>query len=63
MGDSAISKKAVIGITLDIEGEYLRLKHHYSSAIIKAEAPLMIPDGNDPSVIAGMIDGLLIRGQ
>lgn len=63
MGDSAINKKAVIGITLDIEGEYLRLKHHYSSAIIKAGgAPLMIPDGNDPSVIAGMINGLLIPG-
>lgn len=58
-----INNRPVIGITLDIEGEYLRLKHHYSSAIIKTGGvPLLIPHKNETSSVAEVIDGLLIPG-
>lgn len=53
----------IIGITVDIEGEYLRLKHYYSDAIIKAGGiPLLIPLAGNPVSYAKMIDGLLISG-
>lgn len=59
----ANSGRPVIGITLDIEGEYLKLKHHYSSAIIKAGGmPVMIPLGSDANSAASLVDGLLIPG-
>lgn len=53
----------IIGITLDIEGEYLRLKQHYAPAVRNAGGtPLLIPHGNDPLIVAGIIDGLIIPG-
>jgi putative glutamine amidotransferase len=53
----------IIGITTDIEGEYLRIKHHYSDAIIKAGGlPILIPPGGDPVFYSERIDGLLIPG-
>ncbi|HWR58424.1 MAG TPA: gamma-glutamyl-gamma-aminobutyrate hydrolase family protein [Thermodesulfovibrionales bacterium] len=56
-------KKPVIGITVDIEGEYLRLKQYYAPAIWNAGGiPLLIPNANDPWAIAHIIDGLLIPG-
>lgn len=56
-------KKPVIGITLDKEGDYLRLKYHYVPAVVGAGGtPVLIPYGNEPSLIAEMIDGLLIPG-
>ncbi|MFZ6016627.1 MAG: gamma-glutamyl-gamma-aminobutyrate hydrolase family protein [Nitrospirota bacterium] len=53
----------LIGITVDIEGEYLRLEHHYSDAIIRAGgAPVLIPLTGNPVSYAERIDGLLISG-
>jgi putative glutamine amidotransferase len=53
----------IIGITTDIEGEYLRIKHHYSNAIIKAGGlPILIPPGGNPVFYSERIDGLLIPG-
>lgn len=63
MEGNRIKNKPAIGITLDIDEEYLRLKRLYPSAIIRAGGiPLMIPSGNEPSLIADFIDGLLIPG-
>ena len=63
MEDNRIKNKPLIGITIDIDGEYLRLKRLYPPAIIRTGGiPLMIPSGNDPSLIADAIDGLLIPG-
>lgn len=59
-----VNEKPVIGITMDIEDEYLRLKKHYAEAIIRAGAiPFLLPPGEDilPEVI-DLIDGLLIPG-
>jgi putative glutamine amidotransferase len=58
-------KKAgpVIGITLDRDGEYLKLKHHYASAIAGAGGTaVLVPEENDPFGVARVIDGLLIPG-
>jgi putative glutamine amidotransferase len=53
----------VIGITTDIEGEYLRLKHHYSAAIIKADGmPVFIPLAENTVLYSERIDALLIPG-
>ncbi|MBI5188506.1 MAG: gamma-glutamyl-gamma-aminobutyrate hydrolase family protein [Nitrospirae bacterium] len=55
--------RPIIGITTDIEGEYLRLKHRYSDAIIRAGgAPVLIPPTGNPVSYAERIDGLLISG-
>lgn len=63
MGGRVSHNRPVIGITLDREGEYLRLKRHYHEAVLEAGGlPLMIPAGNEPVSIAGVIDGLLIPG-
>jgi putative glutamine amidotransferase len=53
----------IIGITTDIEGEYLRVNLNYSNAIIKAGGlPILIPPGGDPVFYSERIDGLLIPG-
>jgi putative glutamine amidotransferase len=53
----------IIGITTDIEGEYLRVKLNYSNAIISAEGtPVLIPIEGNPEYYAERIDGLLIPG-
>jgi len=53
----------VIGIPVDIEGEYLKLKHHYSDAIIRVGGiPLLIPPAGNTAVYAEKIKGLLIPG-
>jgi putative glutamine amidotransferase len=58
-----MTRPIIIGITVDIKGEYLRLKYHYSDAIIKAGGiPLLIPLAGNPVAYAEMIDGLLISG-
>lgn len=63
MGNKLINAKPVIGITLDIEGEYLRLKYQYPPALIEAGGiPILIPHGNDSSLVAAKIDGLLLPG-
>lgn len=63
MEGNRIRSKPVIGITLDMDEEYLRLKRLYPSAIIRAGGiPMMIPPENDPALIVDAIDGLLIPG-
>jgi len=53
----------VIGITTDFEGEYLRVKHYYCGAVIKAGGvPVLIPSAGDPTLYAKNINGLIIPG-
>ncbi len=53
----------IIGITTDTEDEYLRVKHYYSDAIIKAGGvPLLIPLAGNTALYAERINGLLIPG-
>jgi len=55
--------RPVIGISVDREGEYLRLKHHYSTAIVDAGGtPVLLPHCDDPRMFVNIIDGLLIPG-
>jgi len=63
MGNKRVAGKPLIGITPDRDGEYLRLKHQYAPAILRAGGiPILIPHCNDPVIIAETIDGLLIPG-
>jgi putative glutamine amidotransferase len=63
MGNKGFADKPLIGITLDKDGEYLRLKHQYPPAILRAGGiSILIPHCNDPVIIADTIDGLLIPG-
>ena len=63
MGNKGVTGKPLIGITLDKDGEYLRLKHQYPPAILRAGGiPILIPYCNDPVLIAETVDGLLIPG-
>jgi putative glutamine amidotransferase len=55
--------KPVIGITVDLDEKYLRVKHGYCEAVeVNGGIPVLIPPMNDPEVYAGMIDGLLVPG-
>jgi putative glutamine amidotransferase len=55
--------KPLIGITTDLDGEYLKLKHYYCGAITGAGGiPVLIPPADKPMPYAGKIDGLLIPG-
>jgi len=55
--------KPVIGITIDIEDEYFRIKRHYSEAIATAGGiPLLIPPEGNAAAQAEIMDGLLISG-
>ena len=63
MGNKRAGGKPLIGITLDGDGEYLRLKHQYPPAIFRAGGiPILIPHCNDPVIIAETIEGLVIPG-
>ena len=53
----------IIGMTLDINNEILKLKNNYSEAILKAGGnPVLIPPSKNAKVYAGVLDGLLIPG-
>ena len=53
----------IVGITMDIESEYLRVKHRYSASIIKAGGmPVFIPPSKNAIFYAEIIDALLIPG-
>lgn len=55
--------KPVIGITMDIDGKYLKVKHGYAEAVIKAGGvPVLLVPDPDVSVYAEKIHGLLITG-
>jgi putative glutamine amidotransferase len=62
MNPKTIMRRPLIGITTDIEGEYLKLKHYYPDAIIKAGGvPLLIPPAGN-TFYAKSINGLIIPG-
>jgi putative glutamine amidotransferase len=53
----------IIGITTDIDDEYLQLKHHYCEAITKAGGiPMLIPPVGNAALYVDKIHGLLIPG-
>jgi putative glutamine amidotransferase len=53
----------IIGITIDIEGKYLRINKYYSEAIASTGGvPLLLPPEGNTAVYAGIMDGLLISG-
>ena len=53
----------VVGITMDIEGEYYRIRTDYSAAITKAGGmPVFLPPSEDAVSYAETIDALLIPG-
>jgi putative glutamine amidotransferase len=55
--------KPLIGITTDLDGEYVRLKHYYCRAITAAGGlPVLIPPVGKSLPYARKIDGLLISG-
>jgi putative glutamine amidotransferase len=55
--------RPVIGITTDIDGEYLKVKRNYCAAIAKAGGvPLLLPPVDDSEPYAEFINGLLIPG-
>jgi putative glutamine amidotransferase len=57
------SGRPAIGITVDLEGEYFRVKHHYAHAILRCGGlPLLLPLEGDPKAYMKKIDGLLISG-
>ncbi len=61
--DKLKTNNPLIGITLDREGEYVRVKRQYHEAVVKAGGiPVLVPFENDPFLIANTIDGLLIPG-
>ncbi len=54
--------RPVIGITVDIDDNYYRLRTEYADAIVRAGGvPLMIPP-QKPSFLLDVIDGLIIPG-
>jgi putative glutamine amidotransferase len=56
-------KRPLIGITTDLDDEYLKLDHSYCDAINAAGGvPIIIPPSTDTSIYAEMINGLLIPG-
>jgi putative glutamine amidotransferase len=55
--------RPVIGITVDLDERYLRLKHGYCEAIeLSGGIPILLPPAGNSKVYAAMIDGLLIPG-
>jgi putative glutamine amidotransferase len=53
----------IIGITVDIDNEFLKLKQHYAGAILKVGGnPVLIPPSDKAAVYAEVLDGLLIPG-
>jgi putative glutamine amidotransferase len=55
--------KPVIGITMDLQGEYLRMKSDYSAAITRAGGiPVFLPPSVNTESYAETIDALLIPG-
>ena len=55
--------KPLIGITTDLDGEYLKLKHYYCDAVADAGGiPVLVPPGGKSLPYAQRMDGLLIPG-
>jgi putative glutamine amidotransferase len=61
--EGSMGTSPIIGITTDIDSEYLRLKHRYCEAITEAGGiPVLIPPVGNAMLYGDMIDGLLISG-
>lgn len=55
--------KPIIGITTDIKGQYVTMKHHYADVIAKSGgSPVLIPPASHPGDYAESINGLIIPG-
>jgi putative glutamine amidotransferase len=53
----------VIGITASPDGDCLKIRREYISAVVSSGAtPLVLPPGGSAAVYAGLIDGLLLTG-
>jgi len=53
----------IVGVTMDVEGEYYRIKTDYSAAIVKSGGmPVFIPPSENAIFYAEIIDGLIIPG-
>jgi putative glutamine amidotransferase len=53
----------IIGITTDMDSEYLKLKHRYCEAVAEAGGlPVLIPPVGNAQQYSDRIDGLLISG-
>ncbi len=56
-------RRPVIGISMDGDNEYLRLKRDYPLAVVRAGGtPILLPPGGEPFRLVTVIDGLLIPG-
>jgi putative glutamine amidotransferase len=56
-------RKPLIGIIIERDDEYYRMKHHYADAIIlNGGIPDFLPPSEKPSQYAEIINGLLIPG-
>jgi len=61
-GYSEVAFRPIIGITIDIESPYQKIREEYAEAIINAGGlPVLLPP-QDPSLLIGSIDGLIISG-
>jgi putative glutamine amidotransferase len=57
------SGRPIIGITVDLEGEYFSIKQHYAHAIARSGGiPVLLPPAGDPGMYVEKIDGFLISG-
>jgi len=55
--------RPLVGITVDVGSKFLKIKHYYSDAIVKAGGmPVLLPLAGDPAFFAEKIDRLLIPG-
>ena len=56
-------KNPVIGITTDIKGEFIGIKHQYVDAILRSGGvPMLLPPADNPHIYSEKTDGLLIPG-
>jgi putative glutamine amidotransferase len=55
--------KPIIGITTDIKGQFVKMKHHYADVIAKSGGcPVLIPPTSHAKDYAESINGLIIPG-
>jgi putative glutamine amidotransferase len=55
--------KPIIGITTDIKGDYIKMKHHYADAVAQSGGcPFFIPPTSHIKDYAARIHGLIIPG-
>jgi putative glutamine amidotransferase len=58
-----MTKPIIIGITTDIKGEHLKMKHHYAGAVAQSGGcPVLIPPTSHTKDYAKSINGLILPG-